>query len=236
MAACASSDINVTSGYEPAEESFSSVARTMSDGSVQIFGLDDPVETPRSLRDIYDDSPGGNTVFSAGRPSSSDPNVTVFSLAGDDRPSMPSGIMPPVRSTPGMPSPFASDGGMMPLMPGYDAPSENAIYFGHGSSSIERAGQNVIDRTAQSGQPVSVEGHASTRAETDDPVQSRIVNLKESMDRAYAVSGALIRKGVPADHIVTKAYGDTRPVLTQDGREDEAKSRRVELMTGYGGY
>ena len=75
---------------------------------------------------------------------------------------------------------------------------------------------------------VRVEGHASTNAGTNDPIRARILNLKESMNRAYAVSRTLIEEGVPAEKIKTIGYGDTVPA----GSEDQ--QRRVDIVTAPG--
>jgi outer membrane protein OmpA-like peptidoglycan-associated protein len=117
-------------------------------------------------------------------------------------------------------------------------PHVSRIYFSHGSSNLSGAGKQVVSDVAQRqsqynpGGLVAVEAHASSRAEASDPVERRIVNLKMSMDRAYKVSSALIRAGVPATSIRTTAYGDTRPAAPLPGVSAEDASRRVEILTG----
>jgi outer membrane protein OmpA-like peptidoglycan-associated protein len=100
------------------------------------------------------------------------------------------------------------------------------IFFKHGSSHINQQGHQVIDYVAKSNpqnSKVLVEGHASRRADSNDPVARSIANLKMSMDRAYKVSSGLIKKGVPLQQIETRAYGDTMAV------GDENQDRRVEI-------
>ena len=112
------------------------------------------------------------------------------------------------------------------------------IYYGHGATNLSPAGKQVVSEVAQRqtqynpGGLIAVEAHASNRAEASDPVERRIVNLKTSMDRAYKVSSALMRAGVPATAIRTTAYGDTRPAAALPGVSAEDASRRVEIFTG----
>ena len=70
---------------------------------------------------------------------------------------------------------------------------------------------------------VEVAGHT-------DNVGTPESNLKLSQDRAQAVMAALVQRGVKADRLIAKGYGQTTPVAdnrTEDGR---AKNRRVELV------
>lgn len=118
-----------------------------------------------------------------------------------------------------------------PMSAPYSEAERARIYFAHGSSQINGAGKDVINHVAYNSHgPLSVEGHASTTTEVDDPVTQRIINLKMSMKRAYEVSESLIKQGVPADRITTKAYGDTQPSMPVAGYDQEAASRRVEIL------
>lgn len=115
----------------------------------------------------------------------------------------------------------------------------STIYFGHGSAKLDAKDRAIVLELVRSynlksnvaaDTGIKVQGHASTRAETDDPVTRRIMNLKMSMKRALSVSKALIRAGVPSSKITTVAYGDTRPATTERGDGDkETASRRVEV-------
>ncbi len=94
--------------------------------------------------------------------------------------------------------------------------------------------QNLVEQLAadaKSGRMITIEGHASRRASTKDPVEARIINLKMSMQRALAVSQELIRKGIPAPSIKTTARGDNQPPQTlEQGMSIESASRRVEIF------
>jgi outer membrane protein OmpA-like peptidoglycan-associated protein len=104
------------------------------------------------------------------------------------------------------------------------------IYFDHDSVSLKQedlATLSVVSR-GYSGQDISVMGHASVMSSIQDPVQRKIINLKISMDRAFAVARALIESGIPPERIETKGYGETRPPVPSHKPVDVA-SRRVEV-------
>lgn len=70
---------------------------------------------------------------------------------------------------------------------------------------------------------VEVGGHT-------DNVGAPEANMKLSDERAKAVMAALVERGVQADRLTAKGFGQTTPVAdnrTEDGR---AKNRRVELV------
>jgi outer membrane protein OmpA-like peptidoglycan-associated protein len=67
-----------------------------------------------------------------------------------------------------------------------------------------------------------VEGHT-------DNVGDDASNMKLSENRANAVKTLLEGKGVKAERIITKAYGETKPVATNDTAEGRQQNRRVEL-------
>jgi len=63
-----------------------------------------------------------------------------------------------------------------------------------------------------------------------DHVGTPEANQRLSQERAQAVMAALVQRGVKADQLTAKGYGQTAPIAdnrTEDGR---AKNRRVELV------
>jgi len=54
-------------------------------------------------------------------------------------------------------------------------------------------------------------------------------NLKLSQRRADTVRNAIIKKGVPADRITAKGYGEASPAASNATKEGRAQNRRVEL-------
>ena len=127
------------------------------------------------------------------------------------------------------------DGRPVPAPTYMSSSSEPArIYYKHGVTSLSSSGRQVVDNVAEKYRmaprmTLRVEGYASVRAQTNDPVKREILNLKTSMDRAITVSQELIKNGVPANSIRTIAYGDTKPAPAQPGVSIEDASRRVEI-------
>jgi len=70
---------------------------------------------------------------------------------------------------------------------------------------------------------LEVQGH------TDD-VGDDGKNLKLSQDRAQAVVDYLVSKGVAADRLTAKGYGETKPVAPNDSTANRALNRRVEFV------
>jgi len=101
------------------------------------------------------------------------------------------------------------------------------IFFKHGSShlgSIDK--QKIASAAAQSGM-IKVEGFSSQPTQAgSQSVSAHILNLKESMNRSYAVSRELLRKGVPPQNITTLSWGAAR--ATGNASHD----RRVDITAG----
>jgi outer membrane protein OmpA-like peptidoglycan-associated protein len=243
-----------------AEENFEGTVKIPSNESVQVFSLDDQIpmadraaamEPPAvqsgpssSMMTGNEDNvvmpppgPAPVSVLAAqGTPVGKDGNVEIFPFADQtDVGNLPATsdlipqLPPPTYAGQQYASPFADNGW------GADHADSNKIFFKNGSSAITGGGQDVIDQVAanaSAGQLVRVEGHASKRAGSKDPVRRHLVNLKVSMQRAVNVSQALIKKGVPAPNIKTTAWGDTQPpFLTGLDMDEETAARRVEIFT-----
>lgn len=105
------------------------------------------------------------------------------------------------------------------------------IYFDHDSVSLKQDDLATLSAVGRgySGQDISVMGHASVMSSIQDPVQRKIINLKISMDRAFAVARALIESGIPPERIETKGYGETRPPVPGH-KPVEVAARRVEVL------
>lgn len=70
---------------------------------------------------------------------------------------------------------------------------------------------------------VEVAGHT-------DNVGAPEANLRLSQERAQAVMAALVARGIKADRMTAKGYGQTTPVADNRTEEGRAKNRRVELV------
>ncbi|MHB1092622.1 OmpA family protein [Thiobacillus sp.] len=69
---------------------------------------------------------------------------------------------------------------------------------------------------------VEVAGHT-------DSVGSDRYNMDLSLRRANTVRNYLISKGIAADRLVAKGYGESQPIASNDTDEGRFKNRRVEL-------
>ena len=102
------------------------------------------------------------------------------------------------------------------------------VNFDTGKSTINPDSAETLDAAAAALKTagelrVEVAGHT-------DNIGTPEANLKLSQDRAQAVMAALTARGVKAERLTAKGYGQTAPVAdnrTEDGR---AKNRRVELV------
>ncbi len=102
------------------------------------------------------------------------------------------------------------------------------VNFETGKSAINPDSAGTLDGAAAALKAagdlrIEVAGHT-------DNVGAPEANLKLSQDRAEAVRAALVARGVKADRLTAKGYGQASPVAdnrTEDGR---AKNRRVELV------
>lgn len=215
----------------------------LSGGSVEIYDLDSgaPQGGWASVPPVQPDY--------VGIPMATDPNVIIYPLDGYSNypgelrpvPSMASGapqqwpnaVLPMGDMTPppasfGGDKPMGIEGGKLASRAG--GPVSN-VYFAYGSSNLDGSDRAVLNNVAEAAKfapvdRVRVEGHASAPTQVNDPVKAKILNLKESMNRASVVSSELIAKGVPAEKIKTVGWGDTQP--TSGG---EAAQRRVDIYT-----
>jgi outer membrane protein OmpA-like peptidoglycan-associated protein len=230
----------------PSDRDLKTLTTKLSGGSVEIYDVDGSSATSVTgapLAPVTPDYPG--------IPVATDPRVTVFPLDGGaaypttqlaqaPAPSWPNSMLPlgKVESGPLTPEPATWEGGGSSRKDDGRIPSPEVgkdisrVYFAYGSANLNGQSRQALQSVAETAKfapvdRVSVEGHASQNAQTSDRVKAKILNLKESMNRAQAVSNNLIENGVPAEKIKTVAWGDTRP----EGRSEPAQ-RRVDVVTG----
>ncbi len=200
----------------------------LSSGNVQVYSLDGA-------------APAGSGGYS-GAIVTNDPSVQVFPL--DDEMARAMGLghvssgMPAVNV--GSVEQVDLGAGMGPAPVPLPAATVNdgviRVYFDHDSSKVNESAVGAIAAAVEKQQAgpdtvLKVEGHASTDTKTDDPVKRRIINLKVSMDRAFAVAKSLMEKGVPAEKIKAVGRGDTQPSAPVEGMDAAAASRRVEISS-----
>ncbi|MDP8222418.1 MAG: OmpA family protein [Candidatus Lernaella stagnicola] len=70
---------------------------------------------------------------------------------------------------------------------------------------------------------ITVEGHTSN-------VGNDAYNMKLSQQRADTVRNYLIKKGIPAENLEVKAYGETKPIADNNTNKGREANRRVEFV------
>ena len=73
------------------------------------------------------------------------------------------------------------------------------------------------------GRRFQVAGHTDSKGKDD-------YNMKLSQERAEAVRNYLISKGIAAERLTAKGYGETKPVADNATEEGRTQNRRVELQ------
>jgi outer membrane protein OmpA-like peptidoglycan-associated protein len=103
------------------------------------------------------------------------------------------------------------------------------IEFQVGNEKLEKASQPLLDEIADllkahpEIEKLEIQGH------TDDQGKPR-VNKTLSKDRATAVRGALIRRGIAAKRLKAAGYGQEQPLLPNDSEANRQKNRRVQFV------
>jgi outer membrane protein OmpA-like peptidoglycan-associated protein len=102
------------------------------------------------------------------------------------------------------------------------------INFETGKSTINPDSAKTLDAAAAALKAAG-DLHVEVAGHTDN-VGTPEANLKLSQDRAQAVMAALVERGVKADRLTAKGYGQTAPVADNRAEDGRAKNRRVELV------
>jgi OOP family OmpA-OmpF porin len=102
------------------------------------------------------------------------------------------------------------------------------INFETGKATINPDSAKTLDAAA-----AALKSAATLRVEVaghTDNVGTPESNLKLSQDRAQAVMAALVARGIKADRMTAKGYGQSVPVADNRSEDGRAKNRRVELV------
>ncbi len=108
-----------------------------------------------------------------------------------------------------------------------DTVTLNNIHFLTASAELYEASKAGLDRLAEALQRhprlrLEVGGHTDAVGKDED-------NMVLSERRAKAVYDYLILRGISADRLTYRGYGETRPIATNDTPEGRAKNRRTTL-------
>lgn len=102
------------------------------------------------------------------------------------------------------------------------------VNFDHDQATLTADATSILDQAAESLKQwgdikVEVAGHTDSRGSDD-------YNMALSQRRADAVRTYLIGKGIAADRLTAKGYGESSPVADNDTDANRHKNRRVELI------
>jgi len=102
------------------------------------------------------------------------------------------------------------------------------VNFDFDKAALRQEDLAIIDRDAADldkwgNVNIEVAGHTDNRG-------SDKYNMNLSQQRAEAVRNYLISKGIAADRLTAKGYGESQPVADNDTDEGRFKNRRVELI------
>lgn len=103
-----------------------------------------------------------------------------------------------------------------------------AIYFESGKATIKKTSFKSLDLVAKLLKEdgslfADIEGH------TDNMKAKAYTNLDLSQRRADAVKQYLVNKGISADRLSAKGYGDAQPVASNDTAAGRAQNRRTVI-------
>ena len=77
---------------------------------------------------------------------------------------------------------------------------------------------------------IKIFGHTDTQAfPNTTPSESRRLNQELSQKRANTVAEELIKRGVPSNRLITKGFGQDKPLIDENNSAGWAKNRRVEI-------
>ncbi len=106
--------------------------------------------------------------------------------------------------------------------------SLKGVKFESGSARLTPASQAILDAAATelSRYP---DLNIEIGAYTDDR-GSEALNQNLSQKRAESVRSYLLNKGIAANKLTAKGYGEAKPIASNDSAEGRAENRRVELV------
>jgi len=105
---------------------------------------------------------------------------------------------------------------------------KQTVYFDTNKATIKRVSYPLLDEVAQAlldNPTIKVEVQGHTDSQGNDKF-----NLKLSQNRANSVRTYLIGKGVAADRMVAKGYGENVMIADNRTAEGRAQNRRVEFV------
>jgi len=103
----------------------------------------------------------------------------------------------------------------------------NHLIFAQGKAVIDPKSFPELDEVVamlkeNSKMEIQLEGHTDNRGNAE-------ANVKLSQSRVDAVKKYMVSKGIGKNRVMTKAFGGSKAIATEDTEEARAKNRRVEM-------
>lgn len=104
----------------------------------------------------------------------------------------------------------------------------NKVYFEMGEATLKEESYSLLDqvalvlRTNPDITKIEIAGHTDRVGPADE-------NQVLSEERAQAVKDYLVEKGIAAERLEPKGYGEMEPEVNPEGAKDQAENRRVEF-------
>lgn len=104
----------------------------------------------------------------------------------------------------------------------------NNIFFEYAKATLQETSFSELNRVVQllnrnSSMKIEISGHT-------DNVGLDENNMKLSQERAESVKNYLLSKGISANRLTAKGYGETKPISTNETEEGKQQNRRVEFV------
>lgn len=103
------------------------------------------------------------------------------------------------------------------------------VFFDWGKSELSGDAKAALDKVTENyrktPRPMTVDGHSDRSGPSGS-------NLASSRRRAKIARDYLAGKGIPADAMTVRAYGETWPIISTADGVREVQNRRVEIRWG----
>ncbi len=253
-----SEQVDLMEPTAPSEITLSDAVRSRTNGSVEIYDLDAPIgeDIPQY---VPSRSPSVQPSYIQTDPMAVEREdilnqMTPVEQMGYQSDAYNPGVEEEMQRA-GAPASWNPDASLPPSMPEPSAEPSSAqvqraltpdeeglvvVYFDYGSATLSVGDVDKLKGLAARFDPargvgLDVMGHASVSSQIDDPVARKVANLKESMDRAFAVARVLIENGIPPEALRVSGWGEVRPPDPSLGYSgdlnDDSMLRRVEIFS-----
>ena len=101
--------------------------------------------------------------------------------------------------------------------------------FEEGKATIDASSYPLLDEVASTIQSAPIDGAVEVQGHTDSRGAAS-TNLSLSQARAEAVVAYLVEKGVAAELLRAKGYGETAPMADNGTEEGRDTNRRIEFV------